>query len=280
MAAAVLTRPVQGVGAIGRYTLGLGPKAVSLLGVVGQVFDLLIKTCFWSFVAPFTRRTRLRQPLFEMMTNVGVRSAPIVSLVAVLVGAILVLQTGETIQQFGQIEEVPGLVALSMTRALGPLMTAIVLISRVGASYTAVLGSMNINDEITALETMSINPVGYLIAPRFLSMLVMTPCLVVFAYLLGMVGGAVVAYPVYGITPTRYLDKTLFYLTMPDLISGVIKSFVFAILIAITSCHYGLTARGGPTGLGRNIMVSVVTCLVVIVFADAILTAFLNNHLL
>ncbi|MEM6392859.1 MAG: ABC transporter permease [Planctomycetota bacterium] len=273
--------PAHLLGGIGRWTLGLGPGSLRLLGVIGQNWQLFTATLYWSFVAPLNPKqpTRLRSQLFGMMTNVGVRSAPIVCLVALLVGAILVLQTGETIDRFGQIEEGPGLVALSMTRALGPLMTAIVLISRVGASYTAVLGSMNINDEITALETMSINPIGYLVAPRFLSMLVMTPCLVVFAYLLGMTGGAVVAYPVYDIPFSRYAAKSFEYLTMPDLFAGIIKASVFGVLISIVSCYYGLTSRGGPTGLGRNIMVSVVTCLVVIVFADAILTALINNYL-
>lgn len=272
--------PLRQLGDLGRTVLGLGPALVSMLQVTGACWKLLLSTLYYSTVAPIRGQSKLRENLFTMATNVGVRSLIIVCLVAMLIGAILVLQTGETIDQFGQINEVPGLVALSMTRALGPLMTAVVLISRVGASYTAVLGSMNINEEVVALRTMAINPVGYLVAPRFVSMVLMTPLLVCFAYLLGCVGGGVVAWPVYDIPPVRYIDKTFEYLTMMDLISGLLKSVVFAALIAIISCYYGLAAKGGPTGLGRNIMVSVVTCLVVIVLADAILTAFVNQFLL
>ena len=268
------------LGEIGRRSLALPAQSVSMLGVIGQWWRLFTSSAYYCTVGPATGKSRLRQQLFPVMTSVGVRSAPIVCLVAILIGAILVLQTGKTVEQYGQTAEIPGFVALSMTRALGPLMTAIVLISRVGASYTAVIGSMNINEEITALRTMSINPIGYLVAPRILSMLIMTPALVMFAFLLGMVGGAAVAATVYQIGWEQYLQKTIEYLTMADLLSGLLKAAVFGLLIGIISCHYGMNATGGPTGLGRNIMVSVVTSLVVVVFADAILTAFTVNHVL
>ncbi|MEM6751028.1 MAG: ABC transporter permease [Planctomycetota bacterium] len=260
--------------------LSLGPLIVNSVGVIGQVTRLGLRAVYLGFWQSLRGKVKIKKQLLPLMTNVGVRSAPIVGLVSLLIGAILVLQTGETIDRFGQIGEAPGLVALSMTRALGPLMTAIVLIARVGASYTAVLGSMNINDEVVALRVMSIDPVGYLVSPRLIAMVVMTPCLVTFSYLLGMAGGAIVAWPVYDITLQRYWDKSISYLTLADLYSGLLKSMVFAVLISLISCHHGLAARGGPTGLGRNIMVSVVTCLVIVVLADAGMTAFINQFLL
>ncbi|MEM7681620.1 MAG: ABC transporter permease [Planctomycetota bacterium] len=278
--AAALRWPSALAGSVGRHLLGLGPIARDMTGVIGQVTRLGAQACYMGFWLGVRGKIKIKKQLLPLLTNVGVRSAPIVCLVSVLIGAILVLQTGETIDRFGQIGEAPGLVALSMTRALGPLMTAIVLIARVGASYTAVLGSMNINDEVVALRVMSINPVGYLVAPRLIAMVVMTPCLVSFSYLLGMVGGAVVAWPVYDITLQRYWAKSIEYLTLADVYSGLMKSMVFAVLISLISCHHGLAARGGPTGLGRNIMVSVVTCLVIVVLADAGMTAFINQYLL
>ncbi|RMD62674.1 MAG: ABC transporter permease [Planctomycetota bacterium] len=268
------------VAEMGRAVLGLFRSLLGVTARVGAVWRLLLEALVGAVTAPLLRRGTARKQLFPLMMNVGARSAPIVSLVALLTGAILVLQTGDVIQEFGQISEVPGLVALSMTRALGPLMTAIVLIGRVGASYTAVLGSMTINEEILALETMSISPVEYLVSPRLVSMLVMTPCLVVFAYLVGMLGGGIVAFVSYSITPAAYLTTTFDYLTVDDIFGGLLKAVVFGLLIAVISCHYGLTTTGGPMGLGRNIMVSVVTCIVVIVAADAILTAFLINYVL
>jgi phospholipid/cholesterol/gamma-HCH transport system permease protein len=202
-----------------------------------------------------------------------------VTLISALIGAILVLQTADVMQQYGQIQEVPGLVALSMTRELGPLMTAIIMTARVGASFTAVLASMKINEEVMALETMAIHPVGYLVAPRFLSMVVMMPCLAIIANLVGMVGGALVAWGKYDIAFSVYVEKTVFYLDMDDIYGGLLKACVFSMLITMICCYYGLTTRGGPMGLGRNTMVAVVTSLVVVIFADAILTAFVIGYM-
>ena len=139
---------------------------------------------------------------------------------------------------------------------------------------------MSINEELTALRTMAIHPVGYLIAPRFLSMLLMTPCLVVLALLTGMIGGSVVALGMYDIPLSLYVDKTINYLTMRDVGGSLLKGGVFGVLISSVSCAFGLAVKGGPAGLGRSIMVSVVTCVVVVVIADALMTAFLINYVL
>ncbi len=263
------------LGLLGRKILALGPGALHFLSRVGGVWMLFLSSLYFSFIGPWLGKNKLRKQLFPTMSNVGARSFPIVSMVAFLTGSVLVLQTGNALAKFGQINEVPGLVALAMTRELGPLMTAIVLIARVGASYTAVLGSMQINEEVTALRTMAIHPIGYLVAPRFLSMLVMVPCLVVLSFLVGMAGGALIAWTVYDIPYQSFVERTVFYLSMSDLYGGILKGMVFGILISVISCYYGLTARGGPTGLGRAIMVSVVTCLVVVVLSDAVLTGLL-----
>lgn len=271
--------PVAAIfGEMGRLALAVGPAGARVVGRAGAIWLLFVRAAGSGTAEMVRQRGRSRKTLFPLMMNVGVRSLPIVALVGMLIGAILVLQTGDVIAGFGQISEVPGLVALSMTRELGPLMTAIVLIGRVGASYTAVLGSMTINEEILALETMSISPVGYLVTPRLASMLVMTPSLVVFAYAVGMLGGGIVAFVLYDITPIAYLATTFHYIAVDDLFGGLLKSVVFGALVAVVSCHYGLTTTGGPMGLGRNIMASVVTCIVLVVLADAILTAFLINY--
>ena len=272
--------PIALLGVLGRPVLQVPAALARFFGMAGALSHLAGNSAYFALIAPMLRRGRIRKQLFPMMSNVGVRSLPIVALVALLVGAILVMQTGHTIQRFGQIEEVPGLVALSMTRALGPLMTAIVLISRVGSSYTAVIGSMTINEEVLALRTMSIDPVAYLVAPRVLSIVIMMPALVVFSYLFGMLGGGLVAASVYDIGPTMYIDKSFEYLGLGDLAGGLLKASVFGFLVGVVSCYFGLNTSGGSTGLGRNIMVSVVTSLVIVVFADAALTGLLVNHLL
>ncbi len=235
---------------------------------------------YHSTVAPLRGAGALRDQLPPLLCNVGARSLPIVALVNFLVGAIMVLQTGDVMQRYGQIHEAPGLVALAVVRELGPLMTAVVMTARIGASFTAVLASMKLNEEVLALETMAIPPSGYLVAPRFLALLVMLPCLTVIAYLMGILGGAVVADAVYDLPLSYYAENTFQYLGLADLWSGLLKATVFAVLISVVSCYFGLIAEGGPTGLGRYTMVAVVTGLVVVVVADAVLTAFSVNYLL
>jgi len=267
--------PVAIAGSIGR--LATSPLRRLLEHTSGIVY-LFVRTLEQSFVAPLAGRNRIAPQLFPTMSNVGARSLPIVFLVSFLIGAILVLQTGDVLKRYGQIQEVPGLVALSMTRELGPLMTAIVLTARVGASFTAVIASMKINDEILALESMAIDPIGYLVAPRFLGMIVMVPCLTVLAFVVGMAGGYLVAGAVYGIPGSVYVAKSIAYLTMSDVYTGLAKSLVFGVLVTLVCCYYGLISEGGPMGVGRNIMVAVVSSLVIVVVADMLLTALFVNY--
>lgn len=274
-AAAKSPAPVALLGSLGR--VASGPLRRALEHASGIV-HLFFKTLEQTFVAPLAGRNKLSAQLFPMMSNVGVRSLPIVFLVSFLIGAILVLQTGDVLKRYGQIQEVPGLVALSMTRELGPLMTAIVITARVGASFTAVLASMKINEEILALQSMAIDPVGYLVSPRFLGMVVMVPCLTVLAFIVGMAGGYLVAGSVYGIPGGVYVAKTFSYLKMSDVFSGLVKSVAFGVLVTLICCYYGLISEGGPMGVGRNIMVAVVSSLVIVVLADMLLTALFVNY--
>ncbi len=268
-------------GALGRWLRRRQSRLTGTLGRVGGITRLLAEGLFHALLAPLVGPRRLvAKHLFPLMSNVGARSLPIVAMVSFLMGAILVLQTGEPLRKFGQLQEVPGAVALALAREISPLMTAILMTARVGASFTAVLGSMKINEELLALETMGIRVIGYLVAPRFLSMLVMVPCLTVFSYLLGMAGGAMVARAAYGIPLGVYTSKTLLYLTMTDVNSGLVKSILFSLLITSICCYFGLKTEGGSVGLGRNIMIAVVTSLVAIITMDAVATGWINNYIL
>jgi phospholipid/cholesterol/gamma-HCH transport system permease protein len=272
--------PIHFVGRIGRRLFMLLGAIRSGLEHLSGMWSLFLRAIYLSTAGPWTGQTKLARQLFPMMSNVGVRSLPIVSLISGLMGAILVLQTGPTLKMYGQLSALPGMVGLSMVLELGPLMTAIVMTARVGASYTAVLASMKINDEILALETMAIDPVGYLIAPRLLSMLVMVPCLTLFSYLIGMVGGAIVANLQYGIEFRTYQDQTITFLTMPYVWSGLLKAVVFSVIITMVCCYHGFITSGGSMGLGRSTMVAVVTSLVLVMIADAILAAFVANYII
>jgi phospholipid/cholesterol/gamma-HCH transport system permease protein len=275
-----MTPLVRIPGAVGRQTLRAAGRGRALVHHVSNVWRLFAGTLWYLTVGAVRGRTKIGRQILPTMRNVGVRSLPVVALITFLTGAILVLQTGDVMRKYGQLQQVPGMVALSIVRALGPLMTAIIMTARVGASFTAVLGSMRINEEITALEAMAVQPTAYLVAPRLLGMLVMVPCLAVFSYLLGMSGGWLVALLVYDIDTETYIETSILYLDMTTIVFGLVKSVVFAILITMICCYHGLVAEGGPMGLGRNIMVAVVESIVMLVVAEAVLAAVMVNWLL
>lgn len=259
-----------------RASLGrLGNNALLLFHHTGSMFILFREALYWSFLAPFREKTEHRRHVFPLMEAIGNKSFGIVALVAFLIGVILVLQTGYLLEKYGQIRQVSGLVAVSMARELGPLMTAIVLVGRVGAAFTAGLGTMTISEEVLALRIMSINPVGYLVAPRFIAVLLMLPCLTIFAYVVGIAGGCLMGIT-YGLDPWAYISDSIDFLSVQDLVSGVGKSVLFAVVICIVSCYMAFTVEGGPEGVARNTMVSVVTQIVLIIVVDGFVTASLR----
>lgn len=257
----------------------LAGRVLGFFGTIGGMFDLFCKTLYWVLIGPFREKTEYRRQVFPLFEAIGNKSFWIVSLVALLIGIILVLQIGYVLEKYGQIRQVSGVVAAAMTRELGPLMTAIVLVARVGAAFTAGLGTMTIAEEVLALRIMSINPIGYLVAPRFIPIVIMLPCLTVFANVVGMTGGCLIAWANYDLDPMGYMYDSIGFLRLEDLLSGVVKSVLFAMVICIVSCYMALVVEGGPEGVARNTMVSVVTSLVLVIVTDSLVTAFQRSIL-
>ena len=252
-------------------------KAALFFSHLASMSRLFVATLYWAFIAPWRERRSgfdLRN-VIRFMYETGVQSLPIVVLISVLVGVILVLQTAYQLQRYGQVHLVAGLVAVSVTRELGPLLTAILISGRVGAAFTAELGTMMVAEEILALEVMAINPIGFLVAPRFIALLVMLPCLTILADATGLLGGFVIGVSLFPITPASYIDTTLTWLFFQDILSGLIKSVVFAVIICMVGCYRALVVEGGPEGVGHATMGSVVTSIVLIIVADSIFTALL-----
>ncbi len=256
----------------------VGRPVVRALEGLTQITKLLIETLYFIVVGPFTGVTRFRQLVFPLMQQIGVRSLFITCLVAVLVGGILVINTADQFKKYGVINFVPTMICLAVVRELGPLMTAIVLAGRVGAAFTAGLGSMVINEEVLALKTMGINPVGYLVAPRFIAICIMLPCLTIFSYLIGNVGGLMAGTLIYDIPFWLYVETARDAFKIVELAGGLIKAVVFGAVICLISCHNAFTVRGGPEGVGRNTMISVVNCLVMIIVTDAIITVIMAPY--
>lgn len=248
-------------------------RVVVFLRHITSISCFFKETMRWAVVKPFQGKPLRMRAAVLQMDEVGVKSIPIVALVSFVIGIILVLQTAYQLEKFGAVTYSASLAAVALTREMAPLLTAIVLAGRVSAAFTAELGTMLVTEEILALEVMAISPIAYLVVPRFIAMIVMLPCLTVLADVIGMLGGYTVGTTAIGIRSALYIQNTIDALLMKDILSGLVKSFVFAIIIAMVGCYMAFVVRGGAEGVGRATMISVVTSLISIILADCLFTA-------
>ncbi len=262
-----MTRIVTFFGQVGRVSR-------SLLVEIGRLSHLMQESLYWAFVAPVAGRKGLRREAFaRQLIFIGNESLLIVALVSASVGAVLALQAAYQLKQFGAIIYTGGLVAVSMARELGPVVTAIVIAGRVGASITAELGTMKVQEEIDALVTMGIPPVPFLVVPRLLAIGIMLPCLTILGDLIGMVGGYLIGTVGLGIPSSLYIEKSFDSLVSKDILTGVAKSFFFAELIGSIAIYQGLAVEAGAEGVGRATTQSVVYSIIAIIVADCLFTA-------
>lgn len=246
----------------------LGRKITSAIYYIGGVSIMLGQTIFWAWARPFRRRQFIVQ-----MNKVGVESLLIVFFISLFTGMVLAFQTAYAAQKISAQPYIASLVALSMTRELGPVLTALVVAGRVGASITAELGTMKVTEQIDALESLATNPIRYLVVPRFLALIIMLPLLTIIADFVGMMGGYIVSVGKLGIGSHMYIKMTFGALVLKDVFTGLIKSFFFAMIISTIACFEGLRAKGGAEGVGRATTLSVVTSFILVIAADCIFTA-------
>jgi len=239
--------------------------------LAGQI-TLFSQALYWIFIGPFIKKPFSWSAVSHQMVFAGVRSLIIVFFVAFFTGVVLAMQSAYQLVQFGVKELVASLVSVSMARELGPVFTALVVAGRVGSAITAEISSMKVNEQIEALETMALNPVRFLVVPRLLALIMMLPCLTILADVMGMLGGAAIGILNLKINPARYVDMTVRFMQLKDIYTGLFKSFVFGIIIAIVGCYEGLKATGGAEGVGRSTTVSVVSSFIGIILADCVLT--------
>ena len=215
------------------------------------------------------------QDFFYQCNRVGVGSVPMVILLSVFVGLTLALLTGYQLQIFGLVTLVPPVVSVSFTREMGPLFTGIVLASRIGAAYTAELGAMTAGGEVDAIEGMGIGALRYLVTPRILAILCLTPCLTIIAVISGILGAAFISRLMLQISFGYFYDQVMTYLLVKDLVAGIVKSFLFGGIIGIIACYKGLAVRGGAVGVGKATTSSVVTAITVVIVSDSFCNIFL-----
>lgn len=244
-----------------------GRGGVSVLEYAGGSFMLLIRTFFWISKPPF----RSRQ-VAEQMVKIGINSFPISTLTNFFIGVVITFQSAYQMQKVNAEMYIPSLVAISMTREIGPMLTALVVAGRVGASMAAEIGSMKVTEQLDALETLATNPIKYLVTPRFIALFTMLPILTIFSDFVGILGGYLVSVHKLGLSHELYIRMTFEPLMLKDIFTGLFKTLIFAAIICNVACYEGMRVEGGAEGVGRATTRAVVMSFILIIVSDAFFT--------
>ncbi len=250
----------------------VGSIAIRLVKSITDILALLCNTIIWIIMGPLKGKAASRQSIFQQMVFAGVQSVVIVFFVSFFTGIVIAMQSAYQLKQLGAIIYVAPMVSISLARELGPVFTALVVTGRVGSAITAELGTMKVSEQIEALETLALDPVRFLVVPRFLALLVMLPCLTIMSDIVGILGGLLVGVFNLQINPYRYITFSFDFMTWKDVWTGLVKSGVFAVIISMVACHVGLETRGGAEGVGRSTTLSVVISFIMIIVFDCLLT--------
>lgn len=226
---------------------------------------------------PRPRILDLRETI-DQMVEAGVKSVPVAMVTAMFTGMVMALQTGLTLERkmAGISQYLGGMVSVVMLRELGPVLTALIVTGRVGSAMAAEIGSMRVTEQVDALETLATNPIKYLVVPRSVAMICMLPILTIFADIIGVLGGALVAHFRFGQSVAMYVENALQIVVMGDLFSGLTKTVFFGLIIAAVSCYKGFLTEGGAEGVGKSTTSAVVISSMGILLADYLLTAAMS----
>ena len=254
-----------GLAALGRGTQAAWRNALATLAFLGETT--------LSFGRFLTGRARFRRADFiELVRDAGADALPVVSLISVLVGAILAFVGAIQLRAFGAQLFVADLVGVAMARDMGAIMTAILIAGRTGAAYAARIGTMQGSEEVDALRTMGLDPIDFLVLPRILALVLMTPLLVLYANLLGMAGGAIVGASLPGVSMGQYYARTLEAVSLSDFAGGVFKGTIYGALVAFAGCMRGMQCGRSAAAVGVSTTSAVVTGIVYVIAAAALLT--------
>lgn len=250
----------------------VGESALELVDAGRRLTEMIGEIVYWAFVAPWRGKSVKWDRTNEQIVKIGLDGVPIITFLSFLIGAVLALNAASQLRQFGASIYIANLVGVSVTREMGPLLTAIIVAGRSGAAITAELGTMVVSEEIDALRTMALSPGRFLLLPRILALLCAVPCLTVLSNLAGIFGGYWVGVIVLGLGSRNYLQQTAQSVLISDIVTGMVKSAVFALLIGLVACYRGFYVHGGAEGVGANTTASVVTAIVLCILADAVFT--------
>lgn len=247
----------------------MGRGALLNLRGLGQSLMMLAEAAVF---VPMAFGKRQRSEVFTQLYVTGIKSLGVITIVAAFTGMILALQTGLELRRFGLQQNIGTAVTVVMMREMGPFMTALIVAASVGSAIAAQVGTMVVSEEISALEIMSINPVRFLVTPRLLALALMMPILTIYTNILGIAGGALIGATQLQVSLQAYMDNAQLYAENKDLYVGLLKAFVFGIVIATTACHQGFIATEGAVGVGQATRRTVIIAFLVILVLGYMLT--------
>ncbi|MDY3810038.1 ABC transporter permease [Desulfovibrio sp. PG-178-WT-4] len=254
---------------MGDSVVSLPPKAADFLNFCGEVTLSL-----WRL---FLGRAKMRpQDFVAAMHECGVQALPIISLTSLLFGLILAFVGAVQLTQFGAQIYVAGLVGIGMLRVMGAIMVGVVMSGRVGAAYAALIGTMQVNEEVDALSTLGISPVDFLVLPRVLALTAMVPLLTLYADLMGVLGGYLVGVMMLGLNPMEYFNATTQMVPFKHVIIGLVYGTVFGVIIAVAGCYQGMRCGRSAQAVGQATTTAVVHSIVGIIVATAVITVICN----
>ncbi len=252
---------------VGKSAVEIARETADLLGF----FGLILVTAAGVLVRP--RRLRLTS-LFHHMEEVGLNAIPIVGLMSFLIGIVLAFQGASQLQRFGAEVFVVNLVAISVLREIGVLMTAIIVAGRSGSAFTAQIGSMKVNEEVDAMQTLGLNPMEVLVLPRLFALIITLPLLAFFADIMGLLGGGLMAWIALDISPATFIERLRDAIGLWSFWVGILKAPFFAFMIAMIGCYEGFQVTGSATSVGQRTTRAVVEAIFLVIVVDAAFSIF------
>jgi phospholipid/cholesterol/gamma-HCH transport system permease protein len=246
----------------------IGRVVMAFLGATGRLTIFALTGLYHCVRPPFYPRLIAHQ-----MVEIGYYSLPVVGMTAIFTGMVLALQSYTGFVRFNAESAIATVVVLSMTRELGPVLAGLMVAGRIGAAIAAEIGTMRVTEQVDALVTLSTNPFKYLIAPRLLAGLLMLPCLVVVADIIGVFGGYIISIYKLGFNPATYVKNTWDFLKTVDVVSGLVKAAAFGFLISLMGCYHGYHSKGGAQGVGQATTNAVVSASILILAFNYMITA-------
>ena len=257
------------------YIEQVGRRTNNTLAAFGEYWRFVGRTLLWLFVGGF--RWKTLRLLFPQMYDVGVRSVPVVAVTGAFIGMVMAVETHTQFKALGQEQRMGSIINLSVVKQIGPVLAAVMLAGRIGCALTAELGTMNVTEQLDAMRVMGADPIHYLVVPRFLACVLLTPILTVYSDMLGIIGGWFIAVQTLHVPNGPYWAFSQLSIGIYQIMEGIFKSVFFGGAIGLISCYKGFTCGAGASGVGRACTESFVTSFIAIIILNFFFAELLRD---